>query len=216
MGFKKVIIFITSFVLLMLIVVFINSLRNTSQNLRNEINHTKSDKQFDFKNNLIKIKGVILREFPDLPEELNITLGKFVDINDDGVDEALINLNYGGAATQFYTLIQFKNNEPGIIKFKDKDEKTEGKILVKGSGGAGRYGFDFDILKREIIQKSYSAYNSPDDFCKAEVYIYNPVDGLFEYNENKSVVITKEYCQNLCKSIGDDLKTYFENICKQI
>lgn len=172
--------------------------------------------QFNWQNNLPHIKNLILEKFRGLPPDLNITLEKLIDINQDGIDEALIDLNYGGAAVANFTLVKLKNGIPQIVRFKDKNGMVKEKILNQGTGGAGRYGFEFGFENNEgiMFQASFFAYNSPEDYCRVEAYIYDNSNDYFEYDETKSKLLTEKYCKNLCNSINDETKKYFVNLCK--
>lgn len=175
-----------------------------------------SEKQINWQGYLIDIKNLILEKFRDLPPNIKISIEETVDIDNDDINEALINLNYGGAATKNYLWVKFKNGNIEIVKFKEKDGNIKEKIFNQGIGGGGRYGFESDFLANEktILQASFYAYNYPEDFCKVEAYVYDKSTDLFEYNEEKSKLLTEKYCKNLCNSIDSDLKEYFVDICK--
>ena len=219
--------FLLSFLLIIALSLYFYLLSTYNKNLKESTKPYESmknkpkvgsvNKNINWKDLLPEIKKIISRKFPDiyLIEDLIIT--KELDINNDGVNEAVIDLGYSGASTENFAIFKInKINKPELIKIKEKDGNIKEEIFVRGVGGAGRYGFNFDILPeyKAIYKESFYAYNSSNDFCKVEAFSYNEVGDYFEYSEELSKKLTEKYCKELCLSVPEELKGYFINICK--
>lgn len=165
-----------------------------------------------------EIKKEILNNIPTWKEEQigEIKIEKEIDLYQDQEKELLVRLaDWGGAAVDVYLLFQIKNNKLKLIKTKTEDNKINTMFLSQGSGGAGRYGFDFQILPEQgiVYQANYYAYNSTGDSCSAVAYFFDKENGLLIYDKNLSKKYQKEYCTEICKNVTNELKEYFVKIC---
>ena len=219
--------FLLSFLLITAIALYFYLVNISNQNIKKETKLEKTkktklepnieNKNINWKDFLPEIKKIISQKFPDINLEEELFIVKELDINKDGINEAVIDLGYSGASTESFAIFKLnKMNKLELIKLKDKDGNIKEEIFVRGVGGAGRYGFNFDFLPeyKAIYKESFYAYNSPNDFCKVEVFSYNPREDYFEYSEELSKELTEKYCKELCSSISEELKDYFINICK--
>lgn len=165
------------------------------------------------------IKNEILSNLlTNLQEEhlLNIKIEKIIDFYQDQEKELLVSLNGDGASVNTYFLFKIENNKPKLIKFKPENGQKNILFLSQGSGGAGRYGFDFKIIPEQglIFLGNYYAYNTFDDICSGYIYIYNKDKALLEFNKELSEKYQKEYCSEICKNVPIELKEYFIRICQ--
>lgn len=164
------------------------------------------------------IKNEILSNLTNLQEEhlLNIKIEKIIDFYQDQEKELLVSLNGNGIAVNNYLLFKIENNKPKLIKFKSDNGQKNILFLTQGSGGAGRYGFDFKIIPEQglIFLGNYYAYNTFDDICSGYIYIYNKDKALLEFNKELSEKYQKEYCSEICKNVPIELKEYFIRICQ--
>lgn len=164
------------------------------------------------------IKNEILSNLTNLQEEhlLNIEIEKIIDFYQDQEKELLVSLNGNGIAVNNYLLFKIENNKPKLIKFKSDNGQKNILFLTQGSGGAGRYGFDFKIIPEQglIFLGNYYAYNTFDDICSGYIYIYNKDKALLEFNKELSEKYQKEYCSEICKNVPIELKEYFIRICQ--
>lgn len=177
-------------------------------------------KTIDWNSLIPSIRTILKQTFPNEPieESRSISVYKEVDITGDGIPEGLVNLGTGGATTDFVTLVKVENNKPIAPLFKQKDGKISTLIFTSGSGGAGRYGSDANLIenKNAIYSTHYFAYNENNDSCGAEAYQWNPQTKLFEFNASLSSEAGQNYCSSVCSEWANqpDLKTYFQRICR--
>lgn len=164
------------------------------------------------------LKNIISNKFKDFNSDIEISIYKEIDLNNDNINEAIVEiLSPTGASLSNYVIFKINNyNKPELIKIKNQEGDIKEEIFLKGIGGGGRYGFNFDFLpeKQAIYKESFYAYNSLDDFCKVDIYIYKPLSDYFEYDDKLSSKFTLDYCKKLCDYVNEELRDYFVNICK--
>lgn len=110
-------------ILIILLVIFIIKIFNLKQKIDyskysaiNIFETIKKEKEFDY----LDIEAEKLKIIREL------------DLIGDGKNEALIELGFGGVYTDYYIILNIKNKELNIIKFKDESQKILPIIFIKG------------------------------------------------------------------------------------
>lgn len=226
---NKLLVFLSLILVVFIIIYFAKEINKTPpkpliKNLEKSQNIEKiKERKLDWALLLPEIKEIISQSLKIPSSTLEVTIHQEIDLNNDKVNEVIVeilNPYHGAVALEQYAIFKIgENNKPEFIKLKEKSGEIQEAMFSQGEGGAGRYGFNFGFLpeKQIIYRQAFSAYNSPSDFCKVDAYIYKPLSGYFEYDENISKDLTKKYCKELCDYISkmEGMEEYFSNICSQ-
>jgi len=210
-------IFILFFILILIIILFYYKLL-IKKHTNEEKYINKSEKEYFEREKIFfeELKDIFKKEFesdieikPIIEKRYNIKNKKIYFVN---------LLGAGGVAIDMYTFGIDDSKKIFVIKFK-KNGKYFYPFLLKGSGGAGRYGYEIEFKNKNgkyfINSFGWYAYNSEKDFCKTDVYVYKDEENIFEFDKNLSEEFTKKDCESLCKDIDFNFKNeFFKRICK--
>jgi len=163
------------------------------------------------------IKIALKQAFPErIFEDKYIDIIRKGDITGDGIPEVLVTTTCGAAYCES-ALMRLENDRPVVARIKQKNGEISYATFGVGGGGAGRYwgAVEFKEDKNMIYTAHYSAYNKSDDFCRAEVYQWNPQTKIFEFNISLSNEAGQDYCSKICSEMAPipDLNPDFQRIC---
>lgn len=152
---------------------------------------TETPQDIDWKKYITAVRKTIGSTFMEtrVAESEPVSIFKTKDITGDGISEALISLGSGGAYTEYFALMQWdKTQGVHLARFKQK-EGTVGDVLFL-EGASASHGMNV-ILDNEIKSIISSHWNidpfNPDAYeCEFEVYTWNPLTNLFEFNSEQS------------------------------
>ena len=125
-------------------------------------------------------------------------IAETMDINGDSIPEALVDLQTGGAYTEYYAICQLEDGKLEVANFRDKNILFSQKFFSKGTSvqhetklqftndGNGNY-----AIYQYTIDKSVSD-PAVIDKISVEAYRCNMSTGLYEYNEGLSLAFQKE------------------------
>ncbi len=125
-------------------------------------------------------------------------IAETMDINGDSIPEALVDLQTGGAYTEYYAICQLEDGKLEVANFRDKNILFSQKFFSKGTSvqhetklqftndGNGNY-----AIYQYTIDKSVSD-PAVIDKISVEAYRWNMSTGLYEYNEGLSLAFQKE------------------------
>jgi len=117
-----------------------------------------------------------------------MTIAKKIDITEDGVEEYIIDLGLGGAATDAYAIAMIQGNRAVLPDFIDQNGKAQPQALLVGSGGGGRYYSDFVVDETDdaIYVLGYSIYGDNEDYCLAAAYLWDGNQKVFRFSRELS------------------------------
>jgi hypothetical protein len=148
-----------------------------------------------------ELTSTLKRTFPSMTtigERGEPFVAQTIDINGDPVPEALVDLQTGGAYTEYYAICQLEDGKLEVADFRDKNILFSQKFFNKGASvqhevklsfandGKGNY-----AICQYTIDKS-SSDPAVIDKISVEAYRWNMSTRLYEYNEELSLAFQKE------------------------
>ncbi len=197
---------------------------NTEQQTPSASTTKKNNNQtIDWQSLLPEVKSVLLKTNQISKGDLSeVAISKTEDITGDGIPEALVEAG-PGVSFHYLTLMMIENNKPIIAKFKDKNGKIFYPEFFNVLEEAGRHGSETKFIRNEnaISFSEYYAFNKKSDYCRLNVYQWNPQTKMFEFNGYLSNKFQKSYCSRVCSTaksknglIGPRIYSeFFKNIC---
>ncbi len=137
----------------------------------------------------------------EVGSERNISPEKETDITGDGKPELLVDMGYGGAASDMVSIVKIDNNVASVAKIKDSSGKVSNFSFLSGAGGGGRYGSGVEMQSstNSIKTTEYFVYGEAGDNCEANVFSWNTATKIFEYNKTLSTKATAELVKTCLK-----------------
>jgi hypothetical protein len=121
-----------------------------------------------------------------------------IDITGDYIPEAIVDMQIGGAYTEYYTVCRFVNGKLEVAQFKDKNGNVSTMFIYEGASvqhevklsfindGKGNHAiYQYTINKSTSDPKVISTIT-------VEAYKWNEATKLFEYNEELSIEFEQE------------------------
>jgi hypothetical protein len=148
-----------------------------------------------------ELSSTLKRTFPDMTtigERGEPCIVQSIDINGDSVPESLVDLQTGGAYTEYYAVCQLEDRKLRVANFRDKNMLFSQKFFSKGASVQHEVKLSFasDGKGNGVIYQ-YTIDKSPSDPAvidkiSVEAYRWNMSTWLYEYNEELSLAFQKE------------------------
>ena len=125
-------------------------------------------------------------------------IAQTIDTNGDSIPEALVDLQTGGAYTEYYAICQLENGKLNVANFKDKNALFSQMFFSKGASVQHEVKLSFaddgkgnHVIYQYTIDKSASDPTVTDKIT-VEAYRWNAATKLYEYNEELSIGFEQE------------------------